>query len=497
MGKQTVSVTITGDARQLRRAFNQAERDAAGFAKKAKGFGSSIRSSLTMWAPIAGAAIVGFGVHAINVASDVEEAGNKIDVVFGKSAKVVKAFGEDAADSMGMSQREYLQFAGRIGALVKPMGATEDQAAEMSTTLTQLAGDLGSFHNVSTEEALTAIASALSGEMEPMKRFGVVLNDSTLKAKALEMGLWSGKGTLDAYAKSQAAYALIMDQTTDAQGDFIRTQDSTANKTKIMQAKFEDLTAELGEKLLPIANTVLDGLISALDSATVWWDGPGKAWLADFQAGLEAISAWWDESGEPVFLRFQDGLDRLSTGWDQLTDRFGNFTTRFWDGWNNEVFPGLRDFFGMFVKLWDAAFKLGEISMGVFTAIHNIAHSVVTSIGSMIGWLLDKVKTVADKLGGLGEVAGALGGPVGAAFGFGRGLLGFDTGGVVPGAVGAPRLAVVHGGETVLPTHKQDFSGMGGTQTIQLVVDGKTLAEVVAPQLAKDRRAHTGSRRVG
>ena len=495
-----VKVAIVGDSRGLKRAFDRAERDAAGFAGKMKAVGASVRSSLTTWAPIAGAALVGFGVHAINVASDVEEAGNKIDVVFGKSADAVKAFGEDAANAMGMSQREYLQFAGRIGALVKPMGATEERAAEMSTTMTKLAADLGSFHNVDAEEALVALASAMSGEMEPMKRFGVVLNDAALKTKALELGLYSGKGTLDAYAKSQAAYALILEQTGDAQGDFERTVDGTANKTKLMQAKFEDLTAELGEKLLPVANTVLDGLIAGLDWATVWWEEKGSGWLEDFRAGLDRISEWWESDGSVM-------VENFKTNWALARDDFDR-------GWRMSVEDfklGWRDFMAGLTWLWGGVVQLGrgfaqigEAAWWVLSTIGrgfaNFADFVwglITSIGSGISWLVDRVTSLADRLGSIGGTAGRILNPGGSAIGWALDqITSHDNGGVIPGPVGAARLAVVHGGETVLPTHKQNMSV--GPTVVQLVVDGRVFTEqVVEPNLAKSRRAHTGSRRIG
>jgi hypothetical protein len=88
----------------------------------------------------------------------------------------------------------------------------------------------------------------LRGEAEPIRKFGVLLNDSTIKAKAMEMGLYDGTGALDLQAKSLAAYEVILDQTKDAQGDFARTSDGLAGQQKILTAQLENLKDNNGRK---------------------------------------------------------------------------------------------------------------------------------------------------------------------------------------------------------------------------------------------------------
>jgi hypothetical protein len=121
----------------------------------------------------------------------------------------------------------------------------------MSITLVQLAADLASFNNTPIEEAIVALRSGLSGEAEPLKRFGVAINDVRLKQEALNMGLYDGKGALDITAKTQAAYALILKDTNLAQGDFARTSEGFANQMRILQASLSDAATEVGLVLLP------------------------------------------------------------------------------------------------------------------------------------------------------------------------------------------------------------------------------------------------------
>lgn len=203
----------------------------------------------------AGAAIAtvgGFLASSIEPASDLNETMSKVTVVFGDSADAILAWGDTAATTMGMSKNSALAAAGTYGNLFRAMGMSEDVSAKMSTSLVQLAGDLASFNNMDPTEVLDKLRAGLSGETEPLKSLGVNINETLLKQKAMEMGLWDGVGALDAASKAQASYALIMEQTTLAQGDFARTSGGLANQQRILAAKFEDIRAKVGTALLPV-----------------------------------------------------------------------------------------------------------------------------------------------------------------------------------------------------------------------------------------------------
>jgi hypothetical protein len=197
------------------------------------------------------------GKQLVDAASNLEESQSKVNVVFGASSKAVTDFASTAAKSMGISKQAALEATGTYGNLLQAFGVAQPQAVEMSTTLVQLAGDLASFNNTSVDEAITALRSGLSGETEPLKRFGVAINDVRLKQEALNMGLYSGKGNLDINAKTQAAYALILKDTSLAQGDYARTSDGVANTQKTLAAQFENLKGLLGTALVPMYKSLL------------------------------------------------------------------------------------------------------------------------------------------------------------------------------------------------------------------------------------------------
>ena len=196
-------------------------------------------------------------IPAINAASDVEESMSKVGVIFGEGAKEVEAFAETAAKALGQSKQDVLEAAGTFGTFGKAAGLAGTDLAEFSNGMTALASDVASFNNAEPDEVIQAMGAALRGEAEPMRRFGVLLNDATLRAEAMALGIYDGNGALTDQQKILAAQQAILKQTTDAQGDFARTSEGLANQTRIMKAQFEDVKAELGKALLPVVLSIL------------------------------------------------------------------------------------------------------------------------------------------------------------------------------------------------------------------------------------------------
>jgi hypothetical protein len=202
---------------------------------------------------------------AITAASNLQESMQKVNVIFGKGAGEVEKFAASAARSLGQSKQSVLDAAGAFGTFGKAAGLSGQDLAVFSNDFTTLATDLASFNNTSPEEAVQAIGAALRGEAEPLRRFGVLLNDATLKQEALNLGIYDGKGALTAQQKILAAQAAIYKQTTDAQGDFLRTSDGLANSQRTLSAEFANIQAQLGQKLLPLMEDFTNSLLDISD----------------------------------------------------------------------------------------------------------------------------------------------------------------------------------------------------------------------------------------
>jgi hypothetical protein len=204
-----------------------------------------------------GAALLGAGVitkEAISAGSDLIEQQQKVNVVFGQSSDIVHGFANTSTEAFGVSRREAEATAGTFGNLFRTIGLGEGESAKMSTRLIGLAADLASFSNTDPSQALEALQSGLVGLTRPLRQYGINLDVASEKQKAMDLGLYSGKGNLTASARAQAAYALILEQSTLAQGDFARTSDHLAQQQKILRARFDDAKAALGQGLLPEAS---------------------------------------------------------------------------------------------------------------------------------------------------------------------------------------------------------------------------------------------------
>ena len=203
---------------------------------------------------------------AIKAASDVEEATSKVNVIFGRASKSVKDFANTAARELGQSKQSVLDAAGAFGTFGKAAGLAGEDLSTFTTDFVTLSTDLASFNNTTPEEAVQAIGAALRGEAEPLRRFGVLLNDATLKAEAMKLGIYDGSGALTAQQKILAAQSAIYKQTGDAQGDFARTADNLANKQRTLSALFKNFQIQLGQQLLPAATDFANGLVKINDA---------------------------------------------------------------------------------------------------------------------------------------------------------------------------------------------------------------------------------------
>lgn len=202
-------------------------------------------------------AIVGAGAAMVNYASDTEESLNKVDVAFGKSADTVKEFASNSLTTYGIAKGTALDMAALFGDMGTSMGLTTDEAANMSTSLVGLAGDLASFKNIEIEQAQNALKGIFTGETESLKSLGIVMTQTQLDAFALANGFNKTTSEMSQSELVALRYAFVMDATANAQGDFARTSDGTANQMRITKESIKELAANMGTILLPIVAQVL------------------------------------------------------------------------------------------------------------------------------------------------------------------------------------------------------------------------------------------------
>jgi hypothetical protein len=255
-----MKLNLLADVSKFSTGMVKAENETKGLSTKVNKYSKAMAKSFAIAGAAAGAFAIKVGLDSVKAASDLNEEVSKAEVIFGDVADEIKAFSKTADTALGLTQTQALNAASTFATFGKAAGLTEKDLAKFSTGATKLSADLASFYNTNADEAITAIGAALRGESEPIRKYGVLLNDATLKAKAMEMGLYDGKGALDAQAKSLATYQVILDQTKDAQGDFSRTSDGLAGQQKILTAQLENLKTTMGTNLLPVAKEVVTQL---------------------------------------------------------------------------------------------------------------------------------------------------------------------------------------------------------------------------------------------
>lgn len=241
----------SGMSRQVKAAGDDASRTLkTSFADAAKG------AAVSFGAAFATVKVSDFLRSSIDAASDLQESLSKSSVVFGQYAHDVDNWARTTATSFGISRQEATEAAATFGNMFDAMGLSQDVSANMSRSIVELASDLASFNNIDISDAVERLRSGLLGEQEAVERLGINMSETRLKQKALEMGMGDGKKILDATSKAQAAYAIIMEDTGNAQGDFARTSGNLANQQRIMTAQWQESKAELGQGLLPVMTDV-------------------------------------------------------------------------------------------------------------------------------------------------------------------------------------------------------------------------------------------------
>ncbi|MGO1318046.1 MAG: hypothetical protein ACTMIR_13565 [Cellulomonadaceae bacterium] len=255
-GKSAIlSVRIVGDATSASKAFRESE-------KRAKAMQATFERS----AKIAAGALVGLAAAAwkvADVASEAQQAAGAVESVFGSSSKAVLAFADDASQAVGLSAKAYNEVAAVLGAQLGNMGLAGDKLVGTTDQLVGVGADLAATFGGTTADAVSAVSSLLRGERDPIERYGVAIKQADIEARKAAMGLEGLEGEAARNADMQATLAILMEQTSGAQGQFARESDTAAGAQQRMTAEWENAQATLGEALLPTLTTLATHLSTA------------------------------------------------------------------------------------------------------------------------------------------------------------------------------------------------------------------------------------------
>ena len=266
-------------------------------------------------------AMAGLTANSLRLAVAAEETASKFQVVFRGSVERANAQLVQMSKTIPLTITQMRGLASGVQDMLVPMGLVRDEAASLSVTAVQLAGDIASFNDTDADVVLQNIQSALAGSSEPLRKFGIDVREGRLEAIALEKGLIGVGDELNSAARAQAVFAAITEDSADAMGDAERTIDSTANQLRFMRRNFVQAQEDLGTLLIPAFNDLLSSMNDADE------DG-----MTPLMRTMQSISS--------VILNTVKGVYLLAAGWQILKTRIQELLTLVPDG-GAELFSGL------------------------------------------------------------------------------------------------------------------------------------------------------------
>lgn len=201
--------------------------------------------------------LIDFGKSALELGSDLAEVQNVVDVAFEDMAGEADEFAKNALKNFGLSETSAKRYMGTFGAMASSFGYNTREAEKMAETLTGLTGDVASFYNLDSSVAYTKLKSVFTGETESLKELGVVMTQSALDQFALENGYGKTTKAMTEQEKVALRLAFVTSNLDKASGDFIRTQDSWANQTRILAESWNAFKAQIGQALIQVLTPMI------------------------------------------------------------------------------------------------------------------------------------------------------------------------------------------------------------------------------------------------
>lgn len=240
---------------QLTGASNKAAKQATSIFS---GMGKKIAAGLSI------AAFTKFTKDCLEVGSNVTEVQNVVDTAFKDLSGQADQWASNAMTNFGLSELSAKKYMGVFGQMSNAMGITGQAALDMAEDVTGLTGDVASFYNLGTDEAYTKLKSIWTGETETLKDLGVVMTQTNLDQYALNNGFGKTTAKMTEQEKVMLRYQYVTSALSNATGDFVKTQDSWANQTRILSLRFEQLKASLGKGFIALFTPILRGLNNVL-----------------------------------------------------------------------------------------------------------------------------------------------------------------------------------------------------------------------------------------
>lgn len=258
MTVEELQVLITANTQQLQKELNKTNSKIDGLKKSASKSGAGVMSAFKKLKT--GIVALGIGkviADSIKTGMDAVESDNLFDTSLGKYAEDVRGWSNEISDALGLNAVAMRKNTGVIYNMTTSMGLAEDNALKMSKGISLLSEDMASFYNLDSQEAFNKLRAGLTGETEPLKALGILVDENTIKQVAYSEGIAENGAELTQQQKVLARYVAILKQTGNAQGDLARTIDSPSNQLRILKNQVSQLGLAFSNFLLPVVSAVL------------------------------------------------------------------------------------------------------------------------------------------------------------------------------------------------------------------------------------------------
>jgi len=247
---------VSKQTKKLDKSVKKSTKENAQFSAGMSGLGSA---AIAGAAAIAGKSLLDFSLSAIQAASAAQEAAGAFGTTFGGAAEKLNSQLKENANLFGLTTAEAQQLISVFGSVAQGIGFTQEESADLSSELFGLAGDIASFNNISAGAApvLQAFRSALVGENEALKTYGIAISLAEVQTKAFQQTGKSVADELTRQDKALATSALIFEKSAVQQGNAAREAAGFAAQTLVARAATQELREELGGELIPAAGEVL------------------------------------------------------------------------------------------------------------------------------------------------------------------------------------------------------------------------------------------------
>lgn len=437
-----VEVEIVAEVRDMIRGVQQTTDSIEGMGRKAQGSLGGIKSMVGAFAGLAAVQVATqFIGDAIGAASNLQQSMGAVETVFGDYADSVVSNSKKAADNFGLSMNQYNESAALLGTMLGNQNLTMEDTVKKTDQMIGVASDLAATYGGDVSSAVEAVTAAYKGEYEQLERYGVSIKASDVSARLAAKGQSELEGEARKAAESIAAEELFLEQTGGAIGAFGRESDTLAGQQAILGAKFEDVKAKLGEKLLPILTTVgtwiLEEGIPAMQEFGKWFGENIQPTLEKFWKTFQEdilpiviqLFNFWKDNLLPIMMKFYEilygtiipiiadvvgAIARFLKGvvdfvkganekWNEFKNKVTEIKNDFIAKWNAIVafvrgIPGQIQNFFSGIAGWFRN-KFGELKQGIVDKFWE----VVEFVRSIPGRITDALGNLGNLLSGAGR----------------------------------------------------------------------------------------------